>query len=82
MHKNYHFIVMRSHMLLHVSAHQRHHQGDHVILTGYLSVCITETICKIKVNENDVSQYCKTFLHSVNCDCPNTLDTASYFTYF
>jgi hypothetical protein len=33
MHKNYHFIVMLSQMLLHVSAHQRHHQGAHTILT-------------------------------------------------
>jgi hypothetical protein len=42
MHQNYHFIVMLSQMLLHVSAHQRHHQGAHTILTGYLSVYITE----------------------------------------
>jgi hypothetical protein len=42
MHHNYHFIVMLSHMLLHVSAHQCHHQGAHTILTGYLSMYITE----------------------------------------
>jgi hypothetical protein len=38
MHQNYHFIVMLSQMLLRVSAHQRHHQGAHVILTSYLYV--------------------------------------------
>jgi hypothetical protein len=35
MHQNYHFIVMLSQMLLHVSAHQCHHQGAHMIVTGY-----------------------------------------------
>jgi hypothetical protein len=29
MHQNYHFIVMLIQMPLHVSAHQRHHQGAH-----------------------------------------------------
>jgi hypothetical protein len=38
MHQNYHFIVMLSQMILHVSAHQRHHQGAHTILTSYLYV--------------------------------------------
>jgi hypothetical protein len=38
MHQNYHFIVMLRQMLLHVSAHQRHHQGAHIILTSYLYV--------------------------------------------
>jgi hypothetical protein len=38
MHKNYHFIVMLSQTLLHVSAYQCHHQTAHVILTGYLYV--------------------------------------------
>jgi hypothetical protein len=41
-HKNYHFIVMLSQMLLRVSAHQRHHQGAHTILKSYLSLYITE----------------------------------------
>jgi hypothetical protein len=38
MHQNYHFIVMLSQMLLHVSAHQHHHHGAHTILTSYLYV--------------------------------------------
>jgi hypothetical protein len=42
MHRNYNFIVMVSQMLLHVSAHQRHHQEAYTILTSYLSVNITE----------------------------------------
>jgi hypothetical protein len=29
MHQNYHFILMLSQMLVHVSAHQHHHQGAH-----------------------------------------------------
>jgi hypothetical protein len=33
MHKNYHFIVMLSQMILRVSAHQRHLRGAHTILT-------------------------------------------------
>jgi hypothetical protein len=37
-HQNYHFIVMLSQTLLHVSAYQRHHQGTHMILTSYLYV--------------------------------------------
>jgi hypothetical protein len=41
-HQNYHFIVMLSQMLLHVSAHQRHRQGAYTILTSYLSMYITE----------------------------------------
>jgi hypothetical protein len=49
MHQNYHFIVMLSQMLLHVSAHQRHHQGAHTILTSYLSVYITEGIMEYGV---------------------------------
>jgi hypothetical protein len=36
--QNDHFIVMLSHMLLHVSAHQHHHQGACMILTSYLYV--------------------------------------------
>jgi hypothetical protein len=36
--QNYHFIVMLSQTLLHVSAYQRHHQGAHKILTSYLYV--------------------------------------------
>jgi hypothetical protein len=35
MHQNYHSIVMLSQMLLHVLAHQRHHQGAYTILTSY-----------------------------------------------
>jgi hypothetical protein len=42
MHQNYHFIVILSQMLIHVSAHQRHHQGAHTILTSYWSVYSTE----------------------------------------
>jgi hypothetical protein len=38
MHKNYHFIVMSSQTLLHVSAYQRRHQGAHMNLTSYLYV--------------------------------------------
>jgi hypothetical protein len=38
MHQNYHFIVMLSQTLLHVSAYQRHHQGAHMILTSQLYV--------------------------------------------
>jgi exopolyphosphatase/pppGpp-phosphohydrolase len=48
MHQNYHVIVMLSQMLLHVSAHQRHHQGARTILTSYLSVCITERIMEYR----------------------------------
>jgi hypothetical protein len=38
MHQNDHFIVFVSQMLLHVSAHQRHHQGAHMIVTSFLYV--------------------------------------------
>jgi hypothetical protein len=38
MYQNYPFIVMSIQTLLHVSAYQRHHQGDHIILTSYLYV--------------------------------------------
>jgi hypothetical protein len=38
MHQNNHFIVMSSHMLVHVLVYQRHYQGAHMILTGYLYV--------------------------------------------
>jgi hypothetical protein len=34
MHQNVHLTVMLSEMLLRVSAHQRHHQGAHTILTS------------------------------------------------
>jgi hypothetical protein len=37
-HQNDHFIVMLSQMLLHVSTHQLHHQGAHMIFTSYLYV--------------------------------------------
>jgi hypothetical protein len=49
MHQNYYFIVVLSQMLLHVLAHQRHHQGAHMILTSYLSVYITERIIEYRV---------------------------------
>jgi hypothetical protein len=55
MHQDDHFIVKLSQMLLHVSAHQRHHQEVHIILTSYLSVCITETVYWIKINKSDVT---------------------------
>jgi hypothetical protein len=42
MHQKYHFVVMLSQMPLHVSAHQRHHQGVYTFLTSYLSVYVTE----------------------------------------
>jgi hypothetical protein len=38
MHQNDHFIMMLSQTLLHVSVHQHHHQGAHMILTSYLYV--------------------------------------------
>jgi hypothetical protein len=38
-------------MLLHVSAHQRHHQGAHTILTSYLSVYVTERIMEYRVKQ-------------------------------
>jgi hypothetical protein len=40
MHQNYHFIVMSSQTLLHVSAYQRHSHGAHMILTSYLYVSV------------------------------------------
>jgi metal-dependent HD superfamily phosphatase/phosphodiesterase len=49
MHQDDHFIVMLSQTLLHVSAHQRHHQGAHMILTSYLSVRITERVMGYQV---------------------------------
>jgi hypothetical protein len=47
MHQNYHFIVMLSQMLLHVSAHH-HHQGAHTIFTSYLSLHITQKLWNIE----------------------------------
>jgi hypothetical protein len=39
MHQDDHFIDCDAYQtLLHVSAHQRHHQGAHMILTSYLYV--------------------------------------------
>jgi hypothetical protein len=38
MHQNNHFIAMLGQTLLHVSAHQRHLQGAHLIQTSYLYV--------------------------------------------
>jgi hypothetical protein len=49
MHQDDHFILMLSQMLLHVSAHQRHCQGAHMILTRYLSVCVTERVMEYRV---------------------------------
>jgi hypothetical protein len=40
MHQNYHFIVMLSQTLLHVSAYQRHHHKAHMILTSNLYVSV------------------------------------------
>jgi hypothetical protein len=39
-HQSYRFIVMLSQTLLHVSAHQRHRHGAHIILTSYLYVSV------------------------------------------
>jgi hypothetical protein len=55
MHQNYHFIVMLSQMLVHVSTHHRHQQGAHTILTSYLSVAC----------EDRVSSHC---MHCLGCD--------------
>jgi hypothetical protein len=63
MHQNYHFIVTLNQMLLHVSAHQRHHQGAQTILTSYLSVYITERIMEYRVKQlRSVILYCE-------CNC-------------
>jgi hypothetical protein len=43
MYQNYYFIVMLMQMLLHVSAHQRHHQGVNTLLTSYLCVGVHYT---------------------------------------
>jgi hypothetical protein len=40
MYQNYHFIVMLSQTLVHVSAYHRHHEGAHMILTSYLYVSV------------------------------------------
>jgi hypothetical protein len=49
MHQDDDFIVMLSQMFVHFSAHQRHHQGAHMILTSYLSVWITERVMEYRV---------------------------------